>query len=609
MKFLNNSDNNISFSNLNSTVNITSFEEAYNYVCYTLDNILKIGLSDRGLEREEFEKKQNRRKLLSEALKKCTYGDKNAKSFVKDFIIDLLSPYINENNIELLINFSSSKLDVEIKFMILLHHYKKIYGLRGLERLITENELDKLKFSYDDYYYIITVDDIESLYKKFNIELDFKDKLQIVCQLIYQQYKGLGCIDEIRDMAIDGVSGGVSGLPRDLISSIDDYRIYLDQMKADYIPNAYDSVWIMLGGKSIHLDFLSFKSYDELKRVCENIYKYNYPGQLSQAKGYMINKMADTSRVLVVREPYAESWGFFVRKFDVPNIDTKVLLKGKKPELYKNHEMVAELVEFLMKACQTTVITGDQGTGKTTLLSSLIKHIYPTYTLRVQELAFELHLRKNFPYRNILSIQETEDISGQEGINMFKKSDGDITICGEIADDKTASHWLQVGNVASIFTLATHHAKKTRNFIDAITNSLISTGAINDERRAERLVINTLKFDIHLFKDFDGNRYIERITEIVPVDDLKYVELENIKGEKDLNKKINLILDDMALYFRKMTDRKQYICRNIIEYDIDRKQYVVKNPITESKIKDILLHLKQEDRAEFKKFLNNYFKE
>ena len=50
--------------------------------------------------------------------------------------------------------------------------------------------------------------------KKKILVLSFKDKLEVVVQRIYQHYKGYSSIDEIRDMNIDGVSGGVSGFTR-----------------------------------------------------------------------------------------------------------------------------------------------------------------------------------------------------------------------------------------------------------------------------------------------------------------------------------------------------------------------------------------------------------
>ena len=53
------------------------------------------------------------------------------------------------------------------------------------------------------------------------------------------------------------------------------------QVEEHKVPRACDSIWIFFQGKSIRLAFLSFGTESELKRVCQNIYKYNNPGQLS----------------------------------------------------------------------------------------------------------------------------------------------------------------------------------------------------------------------------------------------------------------------------------------------------------------------------------------
>ena len=75
------------------------------------------------------------------------------------------------------------------------------------------------------------------------------------------------------------------------------------------------------------LAFLSFGTEAELKRVCQNIYKYNNPGQLSDTNGYKINEMKDGSRVVVVRPSFSETWAFFVRKFDVKRATLEQLVK------------------------------------------------------------------------------------------------------------------------------------------------------------------------------------------------------------------------------------------------------------------------------------------
>ena len=84
-------------------------------------------------------------------------------------------------------------------------------------------------------------------------------------------------------MNIDGVSGGVSGIPPSFLDQVVGMEDYLEQMNEKKIPMSYDSVWIFYKGKSTYLSFLSFGSESELKRVCQNIYKYNNPGQLSES--------------------------------------------------------------------------------------------------------------------------------------------------------------------------------------------------------------------------------------------------------------------------------------------------------------------------------------
>jgi pilus assembly protein CpaF len=225
--------------------------------------------------------------------------------------------------------------------------------------------------------------------------IKYADKLEIVAQRIYQQYKGHGVIDEIRDMSIDGVSAGVSGLSNVFYHYTED--MYSNDFSEDRC-NAYDSIWLFFEGRTIHLAFLSFDSQKELERVCKNIYRYDNPGQLSSARGYIANEMKDGSRVIVVRPPLAENWAFFVRKFDsLSKTETSSLITDV------GSDTAIETIRWLIKGCQVIGITGEQGCGKTTLLKSLIEYINPSFTLRVQELIFELNLRKIYPFRNILS--------------------------------------------------------------------------------------------------------------------------------------------------------------------------------------------------------------
>ena len=574
------------------------------FVKKRLDEITKINLYDIGLSEEELKRRKNKKYELKKALKGCTYGDVNDKKYVKELIFDLLEKEygVTETNISKAIPFDiPSLLTAQDKFDILLYAYKKDFGYEALTELIKKYNLGDLKYIEGETKpsYVITSNEIEDIYEKENVILTFSDKLNVVVQRIYQHYKGYSSIDEVRDMNIDGVSGGVSGLPESFLSQVAQTDgDYLNQIAENKVPRACDSIWIFFQGKSIRLAFLSFGTEAELKRVCQNIYKYNNPGQLSDTNGYKINEMKDGSRVVVVRPSFSETWAFFVRKFDVKRATLEQLVRDP------GKEDAIELLKYLVKGARITAITGEQGSGKTTLLMGMIENIYETMNIRVQETAFELHLRKIYPTRNILTFRETDTISGQEGLDVQKKTDGSVNIIGEVATDPVASWMIQAAQVASKFTLFTHHAKTFPNLVTALRNSMLRTGVFTDEKTAEEQVVQVLNFDIHQIKDFRGQRYIERITECIPIESKSEYNFDHRK-EKTLEGKFDKFFDNATRYFEKSTDKKLYTYRNIMEY-IDG-EYVITNPISEQNLKDMRNNMDAADVEQFDKFVEKHW--
>ena len=581
-----------------------TIEKMTEYVKKRLDEITKINLYDIGLSEEELKRRKNKKYELKKALKGCTYGDINDKKYVKELIFDILSKEygVDETNISKAIQFDTpSLLTPQDKFDILIYVYKGQFAYEALTELIKKYNLASLKYIAGETKpsYVITSEEIADIYEKEQIVLSFSDKLNVVVQRIYQHYKGYSSIDEIRDMNIDGVSGGVSGLPESFLSQVAQTDgDYLVQVAEHKVPRACDSIWIFFQGKSIRLAFLSFNTEAELKRVCQNIYKYNNPGQLSDTNGYKINEMKDGSRVVVVRPSFSETWAFFVRKFDVKRatLEQLITVPGKEDAI--------SLLKFLVKGARIIALTGEQGSGKTTMLMGMIENIYETMNIRVQEVAFELHLRKIYPTRNILSFRETDTISGQEGLDVQKKTDGSVNIIGEVATDPVASWMIQAAQVASKFTLFTHHAKTFPNLVTALRNSMLRTGVFKDEKTAEEQVVQVLNFDIHLVKDFRGRRYIERVTECIPLESKNEYTFDYRK-EKTLEGKINKFFDNATHYFTKITNNDLYTYRNILEY-VDGK-YVITNPISDENIAAMRLNMSEEDLDEFNKFLNEHW--
>ncbi len=582
-----------------------TLDQMKNYVKKRLDEITKINLYDIGLSEEELKRRKNKKYALKKALKGCTYGDVNDKRYVKELIADLLAKEygVDETNISSAIPFDiPSLLTSQDKFDILIYAYKKEFGYEALTQLIKRYNLATLKYIEGETKpcYVITSEEIDEIFEKEKIVLSFQDKLEVVVQRIYQHYKGYSSIDEIRDMNIDGVSGGVSGLPESFLSQVAQTDgDYLDQVAEHKVPRACDSIWIFFQGKSIRLAFLSFGTESELKRVCQNIYKYNNPGQLSDTNGYKINEMKDGSRVVVVRPSMSETWAFFVRKFDVKRA-TVEQWTGNMP----GNEKVIELLKYLVKGARITSITGEQGCGKTTLLMGMIENIYETMNLRITETAFELHLRKVYPTRNILSMRETDTIAGQECLDVQKKTDGSVNIIGEVATDPVASWMIQSAQVASKFTLFTHHAKTFPDLVTALRNSMLRAGVFKNEKTAEEQVVQVLNFDIHLQKDFRGRRYIERVTECIPIVDQQTYD-KDYKSEKTMDGKVQKFFENATTYFSKVTEQNLYRYQNILEY-VDG-EYQITNKITDKNLQEMRANMDDSDLENFDAFVEKYW--
>ena len=334
------------------------------FVKKRLDEITKINLYDIGLSEEELKRRKNKKYELKKALKGCTYGDVNDKKYVKELIYDMLAKEygVTEVNVSQAIPFDvPSLLTSQDKFDIILYMYKNEFGYEALTEIIKKYDLARLKYVSGETKpcYVITEEEINDIFEKENFVLSFQDKLNVVVQRIYQHYKGYSSIDEIRDMNIDGVSGGVSGLPESFLSQVAQTDSdYLGQIVEHKVPRACDSIWIMFQGKSIRLAFLSFGTEAELKRVCQNIYKYNNPGQLSDTNGYKINEMKDGSRVVVVRPSMSETWAFFVRKFDVKRATLEQIVR------FPGKEETIDLLKYLVKGARIISLTGEQGCRK-----------------------------------------------------------------------------------------------------------------------------------------------------------------------------------------------------------------------------------------------------
>ncbi len=150
----------------------------------------------------------------------------------------------------------------------------------------------------------------------------------------------------------------------------------------------------------------------------------------------------------------------------------------------------------------------------------------------------------------------------------------------------------------------THHAKTFENLILSLRNSLLKTGVFTNEKVAEIQVVQVINFDIHLKRGFDGSRFIERITECVPVKQVNPYSFD-FKNKNTMEDKLDVFMNNATHYFQKVTETDTFRSVNIIEYH--NGEYQICHKISEANITAMKDAMSPEDQKAFDDYLDTYF--
>ena len=135
---------------------------------------------------------------------------------------------------------------------------------------------------------------------------------------------------------------------------------------------------------------------------------------------------------------------------------------------------------------------------------------------------------------------------------------------------------------------------------------MLRSGTFSNEVVAEEQVVQVLNFDVHLVKDFKGKRYIERVTECIPVVNINDYTFDHRK-EKTLEGKFDKFVDNATRYYSKETNIELYHYVNILEYQDGG--YVITNKISDKNIREMIINMDETDSEEFRKFVEKQWGE
>lgn len=550
---------------------------------FLFNEIVNQNIAELYLNQHETRKRENQKARLNTALRSCAQGNIGEKEFVKDYIKDLLqgSLKIDETTINTVIPFEEpARLTTKDKFEILLNQKRAEYRSQAFEQLSILYGFDNPKRNAWGTYYEISARDIDEAFHRFTVPLSYIDKLELVTQRIYQEVYGFSVVDELREMNIDGISGGVSGLASEQYHYMEEITREGEMAKT----RTYDSVWIFFRGKAIHLSFLTFGTQAELIRVCKNLYRYDNVGHLTSSNGYKLTYLQDGCRVVVVRPKLAANWAFFLRKFDsTKHLSLEHLIKDQ------GCEAVIELIRWLVKGNLNIVLSGDQNSGKTTALKAMMQYIDQRYPIRTTEQEFELWLNNVYPYLNVVSFRSSEEVDILESINIQKKTDASIMILGEVASAGLANAFITLTQAGTKATMCTCHCVSTEDLVDYFRNAALSSGTFSSEMIAEEQVANSIHIDIHWEKSGDGHRYISYISEIEPYSREKVWPMDPMAC--------------IAECMKSISRRRAFTVRRLITFE--NGEYMVNNRLSDRMIKKMIKNLTDEDLKLFEEYITS----
>lgn len=535
---------------------------------------------------EERRKEQQRKDVLRKSVACCSAGAVKERQFVKQFILRILTGgikvyvegyeeggiQITSDTYKLIFPWDSPYwLPTHVKFLGILYFWKNQYGPGAFDYIVTKYRLTRLREVWTegrkDLGIYVDDNDIEAIFEGEGVIFTYELAMEVLVQLIYEEYKGNGCIDELLYQDIDDVGIGLSGLQNDVEPV---------HLKGKKIKKAYEGVWIKCHGVLMHLRFLSFHDFANLKRVVLQLVSYEQQGSFSEKDGYKMGYGKDGSRRTAVIPPFAENAAAWVRKFTAKTMSNRQLITSGGANDVGGVEELMAVEKALVQGGATIPICGPQGVGKTIKLEALSEYIQNWYAIRMIETEFEARIRWRYPEKNILTVQ-TPVISPEQAYEFSLRTSGDIYIVAEVRSDEMMVNITRTANRGGRSVLFTYHPNKPRSTVIEVANSLIRQKLYTSLKDAMYTALEVIKCCIHIELDMEKQCRYYNIYEFIPAEVALDRKFLGLTGQD----RANAFMTTQYNYYQKQTGDEYFQVIPIITFDYDTGRYTFKNTISD----------------------------
>ncbi len=445
--------------------------------------------------------KQERNKIrgLVNTINKAISGDEKARKiiieYIKKLIITGIAIYsldedgkttdevideikVSQTNINEFPVFNIIESSGRDKFEIIIHEYQKRYGKKAFSQI--KNQVSYIKekrdINYKNICYEYTKGDIEAIFNKENITLEYSDKLTILATRLYTEIYGLSELDIFVYLDVNEV--GISG----------NYIYCWDEEK-------------------VRLKFFEV-STNKVELIQNKAIQFDRSAkQLDSSNPEVLTHRIDDSRVTVIQAPYSTERHIAIRIFNQK--------KAKLDDLYAIDKQKI-LMTTLVKTGQSILFQGGLGTGKTTTMSTLIGMLDDTLHIGTIEDYFEQHNRKKYKDKRIVELQKTENKSLLDAVKTLLRMSIDVADVGEIRDGEAMFAFIQLLQSVSVGAWCTTHIVNPETTVPRLKNMLMGTGRYMSEQSAVMDIVSHINC-IFQHEIINGQRMVTKIVEIIPL--------------------------------------------------------------------------------------------
>lgn len=254
-----------------------------------------------------------------------------------------------------------------------------------------------------------------------------------------------------------------------------------------------------------------FQHLKEVERIQQNLVLFNNE-VINPRKRWAEVSLRDGSRVTLTGFGFTAEPTMTIRFYTMRYYNLQTLCQ---PEYETIDEKIKTVLLCLLRSCFNMVVIGPTNSGKTNLIKALIAELPDHERIVTIESRYELMLKRDFPNKNIIEYEVSEDDEHHCGNQAFKLAlrQSPKRIChAEIRDDD-ANVYVRACTRGHEGSITSVHVNELEDAPDAITDMCMLDGrGMNPGRLTKRITeyVTQIGFEMGMA---DGKRKLLRIGE------------------------------------------------------------------------------------------------